>query len=418
MNGLENISGSIAVAGGGAAGLMAALSALEAGCRVTVYDPNKFTGRKLRITGKGRCNVTNNCAPEEILKNVTRNSKFLYSAVYKFTPSDVMELFEELGVPLKTERGRRVFPVSDRAHDIADALDKKVKELGGNIRRSKIHNIIVENGVCTGVLDATGEHKYDAVILATGGVSYPATGSTGDGHRIAREFGIDVTPLSPSLVPIVCREKTADMMGLSLKNVKLSVFLGEKCVTSEQGEALFTHFGVSGPLVLSASAHMQEKDIKAYRLEFDLKPALDEATLDARLISDLKKYAAKDFINSLGDLLPAKLVEDVVRRTGIPPHKKCGEISRQQRSELLRVLKHYTLTPTAFRSIDEAIITCGGISVREISPSTMMSKKIDGLFFAGEIIDVDAYTGGYNLQIAWSTGRLAGVSAASFVNNK
>lgn len=405
---------SIAIVGGGAAGLMAAAAALESGHGVTVYEPNRFTGRKLRITGKGRCNVTNNCPPEEILRNITRNAKFLYSAVYKFTPADVMNYFENLGVPLKTERGRRVFPVSDRAHDIADALDAHVKKLGAKIRRSRVDGIIVNDGKCCGVRDTLGEHRHSAVILATGGVSYPATGSTGDGHRIAKDNGIAVTPLSPSLVPIVCKENTAEMMGLSLKNVKLSVYLGEKCVVSEQGEALFTHFGVSGPLVLSASAHMQKGDIKNYRLEFDMKPALDEATLDKRLISDLSKYSSRDFINSLGDLLPSKLVADVVGRTGISPHKKCGEINRAERSKLLSVLKHYTLTPVSFRSVDEAIITCGGVNVKEISPSTMMSKKIQGLFFAGEIIDVDAYTGGYNLQIAWSTGRLAGISAASF----
>ncbi len=411
----ENIKSSgIAVVGGGAAGMMAAAAALEAGCKVTVFEPNKTTGRKVRITGKGRCNVTNNCAPEEILRNITRNSKFLYSAVYKFTPADVMEYFEGLGVPLKTERGRRVFPVSDRAHDIADSLDDHVRSLGGIVRRERVEDIIIEDGSAVGVRTQTGDHFFKAVILATGGVSYPLTGSTGDGHRMAEKAGLDVTALSPSLVPVVCKEHTAEMMGLSLRNVKLSVYLGEKCVSSEQGEALFTHFGVSGPLVLSASSHMQKGDIRNYRLEFDLKPALDEATLDRRLISDLSKYAARDFINSLSDLLPSKLIEDVVKRTGIPPHKKSGEISKAERSALLNTLKHYTLTPVSFRSIDEAIITCGGVSVKEIAPSTMMSKKIPGLFFAGEIIDVDAYTGGYNLQIAWSTGSLAGKSAAEY----
>lgn len=405
---------STAIIGGGAAGMMAAAAVLEAGGSATVFEPNKMTGRKLRITGKGRCNVTNNCPPEEILRNVTRNAKFLYSAVYKFTPGDVMAYFEGLGVPLKTERGRRVFPVSDRAHDIADALENHVKALGGMIRRQRVQDILVEDGRCTGVRTESGAHYFDSVILATGGISYPLTGSTGDGLSMAKNAGLDVTPLTPSLVPIVCKEHTAKMMGLSLRNVKLSVFLGEKCVVSEQGEALFTHFGVSGPLVLSASAHMQKGDIQSYRLEFDLKPALDEATLDKRLISDFAKYSARDFINSLSDLLPAKLIEDVVSRTGIHPHKKSGEITRAERARLLNILKHYTLTPVSFRPIDEAIITCGGISTGEISPSTMMSKKIPGLFFAGEIIDVDAYTGGYNLQIAWSTGRLAGASAANF----
>lgn len=405
---------SIAVIGGGAAGMMAAAAALEAGCSVTLYEPNRLLGKKLRITGKGRCNLTNNCSPEEILKNVISNSKFLYSSVYKFTPEDCIAYFEGLGVPLKTERGRRVFPVSDRAADVSEALENYIVSLGCDIVRARVSHIITKDGRAVGIVADGGEKKHSAVILATGGVSYPGTGSTGDGHRMARELGVKVTPLRPSLVPIVLRENTAPMMGLSLKNVKLTLSLNEKAVHSEQGEMLFTHFGISGPLVLSASAHMQAQSPDKYRLEIDLKPALDEETLDKRLLGDLRKYAARDFVNSLGDLLPSKLIDEVVSRCGIDPRKKSGEISKEERRALLNTLKHFTLTPKAFRSLDEAVVTAGGVDVKEIQPATMMSRSVSGLFFAGEIIDVDAYTGGYNLQIAWSTGRKAGESAAEY----
>ncbi len=405
---------SVAVIGAGAAGLMAAITAAETGADAVLYEKNGFPAKKLRITGKGRCNVCNDCTPEEVLRAVTKNQKFLYSAVYTFPPEDVKAFFEGLGVELKTERGRRVFPVSDKASDISDALIRRAKELGVEFRFNAVREIVTGDGKVTGVCDKEGFHAHSAVILATGGVSYPATGSTGDGHRMAKEMGIEVTPLSPSLVPLVCRENTAEMMGLTLKNVAFSVYHGGKCVFTEQGEMLFTHFGVSGPLVLSASAHMQDHPVGEYRAEIDLKPALDEETLDRRLQSDLKKYAAKDFINSLGDLLPKSLIPSVVRLSGIPERVKCSEVTREMRKSLGEVLKHYPLTPSAFRSLDEAIITRGGIAVSEIAPSTMMSKKISGLFFAGEIIDTDAYTGGYNLQIAWSTGRKAGASAAEF----
>ena len=408
----------IAVIGGGAAGLMAAISAAECGGAVTVYEKNKFPAKKLRITGKGRCNVCNDCTPDEVLKAVTRNGKFLYSAVYAFTPQDVKDFFGKLGVPLKTERGRRVFPVSDKASDVSDALISEAKRLKVRFVHDRVKEIKEENGKVSGVLDSEGFHPFSAVILATGGVSYPATGSTGDGHKMARELGIAVTPLSPSLVPIVCRENTAEMMGLTLKNVKFSVFRKGKTVFSEQGEMLFTHFGVSGPLVLSASAHMQDAPLPEYSAEIDLKPALDEETLDKRILSDFGKFSAKDFVNSLGELLPKSLIPAVVRLSGIPEHIKCGEIKREMRKNLLNVLKHYPLTPVSFRSVDEAIITRGGVEIKEIAPNTMMSKKISGLFFAGEIIDVDAYTGGYNLQIAWSTGKKAGIAASAFALGK
>lgn len=403
---------SVCIIGGGAAGMMAAAAALENGAEVTLFEPNRLLGKKLRITGKGRCNVTNNCSPEEILKNVISNSKFLYSSVYKFTPEDTMAYFEGIGVPLKTERGRRVFPVSDKASDVSQALENYIVSLGCNIVRQRVTDIIVKDEKVAGVRTASGEHSFTSIIVATGGVSYPGTGSTGDGHRMARSMGIEVTPLRPSLVPVVLKDRTAHLMGLSLKNVTLKVTLGDKTVCSEMGEMLFTHFGISGPLVLSASAHMQSASTDKYKMEIDLKPALDETTLDRRLIGDLKKYAPRDFINSLSDLLPSKLIDEVVARSGIDPRKKAGEVTKEERGRLLSVLKHFTLSPKSFRSLDEAVVTAGGIDIKEIHPQSMMSKKIEGLFFAGEVIDVDAYTGGYNLQIAWSTGRKAGESAA------
>jgi len=405
---------SIAVIGGGAAGMMAAAAALESGADVTLYERNPKLGKKLCITGKGRCNLTNNCPPEEILKNTLSNPKFLYSSVYKFTPEDTMAYFEGIGVPLKTERGRRVFPVSDRAADVSGALERYIRDMGCRIVHERVSGIFVNNGKADGIIIQGRTVAHSAVILATGGVSYPGCGSTGDGHRMARELGISSSPLRPSLVPIVLFENTAPIMGLSLKNVRLSVYLREKSVFTEMGEMLFTHFGISGPLVLSASAHMQKESPDKYRMELDLKPALDDETLDRRLINDLSKYAARDFVNSLSDLLPQKLVDTVVSLSKIPPRTKSGEITREQRQSLLSVLKHFPLSPKAFRSLDEAVVTAGGIETGEIMPQTLMSKKVSGLFFAGEIIDVDAYTGGYNLQIAWSTGRKAGLSAAEY----
>ena len=402
----------IAVVGGGAAGMMAAIAALEKGASVTLFEPNRILGKKLRITGKGRCNVTNDCTPQEFMQNITRNGKFMYSSVNRFKPADVMEFFEGCGVPLKTERGRRVFPQSDRAADVVLALEKKLKALGCEIHQERVVHIKAEDGAVRGIFTNAGEYVFDAVILATGGVSYPGTGSTGDGHKMAQELGICVTELKPSLVPVVTKEKTDELMGLTLKNVTLSVFRGEKAVFSEMGEMLFTHFGVSGPLVLSASAHMQTGNVRDHKMTVDLKPALSEAELDKRILSDFEKYAAKDFVNSLGDLLPRKLIPSVVRKSGIPERIKVSSVTREMRSNLVSLLKEYPITPIAFRPIDEAIVTCGGVSVRELDPKTMMSKKVRGLFICGELADLDAYTGGYNLQIAWSTGKAAGEAAA------
>lgn len=407
----------VAVIGGGAGGMMAALAAAETGASVVLYERNSALGKKLRITGKGRCNVTNNCTTEELLAAIPRNRKFLYGAAARFTPADTMAFFEGLGVPLKTERGRRVFPISDKASDIVSALSGALRSAGVkvylNTRVTGIRPFFTEEGdsmteVSLGE-DGTSCHK--AVILATGGVSYPLTGSTGDGHRFAKELGLDVTPLKPSLIPIETKENFSPLSGLTLKNVTLTVTRKNTVVFSEMGELLFTHFGVSGPLVLSASANMQEYPMDEYRMSIDLKPALSSEELDHRLVSDFAKYAARDFVNSLGDLLPVKLIEPVIHRCGTDPHKKTGSLSKAERQSLGAVLKDFEITPVRFRPIAEAIITCGGIDVREINPKTMELKKFPGIYAAGELIDVDAYTGGYNLQIAFATGRLAGKNA-------
>ena len=403
----------ITVVGGGAAGMMAAIRASELGASVTLLEPNERLGKKLNITGKGRCNVTNNAGPEELLANVPKNGKFLYSAFSRFDGRDTMAFFEGLGVPLKTERGKRVFPVSDSAFDISAALERRLKALRVTIVRDRAVRLDIAEGTVIGVTGEKGAYSADAVILATGGVSYPATGSTGEGHRMAAEAGHTVTPLQGSLVPL--KEQGNDcarMQGLSLRNVQLTVFENEKKIYTDFGEMLFTHFGVSGPLVLSASAHMRRFDKKKYRLEIDLKPALDEPTLDKRLLSDFEKHANSDFCNALDDLLPQKLIPVVVERSGIESRRKVHDITREQRRELLRQLKHFSVEIAGLRPVTDAIITSGGVKVGEIDPKTMESKRVKGLYFSGELIDVDAYTGGFNLQIAWATGRAAGEAAA------
>lgn len=404
----------IAVIGGGAAGLMAAGFAAERGARVLLFETNPKVGRKIYITGKGRCNVTNNCDVQQVLANVPVNPRFLYSALGQFSPADVMEFFEAHGVQLKTERGNRVFPVSDKAADIVDALFSYVKKQGVQLIFHSVQRILTENGAVSGV-EANGKvYPADRVIVATGGASYPATGSTGDGYRFARECGHTVVPPRPSLVPLVeagdiCRQ----LMGLSLKNVTLSVFENNKKIYEDFGEMLFTHFGLSGPLVLSASAHMRHFGSKAYHVEIDLKPALDEKTLDKRLLGDFEKHKNSDFINALGDLLPRKLIPVIVQCAEIDPRVKVHSITKAQRQSLLRLLKHFPIVISGARPIAEAIVTTGGVSVKEVNPKTMESKKLSGLYFAGEVLDVDAYTGGFNLQIAWATGRLAGLSASN-----
>ncbi len=404
----------IAVVGGGAAGLAAAIFAARSGGRVTLFDKNEKLGRKIRITGKGRCNVTNNCEINEFLQNVPTNPRFLYSALNRLSPSDTMELFEELGVPLKTERGRRVFPISDNANDIADALRRECKRLGVKLVRVRVTGLCIEDGGVTGVETENGREEFCAVILATGGLSYPRTGSDGDGHRMASSAGHTLTELRPSLVPIVAGGICASCQGLSLKNVKLSIInkVTGSAVYSDFGEMMFTHFGITGPVVLSASAHTPDLAPDKYVARIDLKPALDEKTLDARILSDFSKNLNRDFCNSLSGLLPQKLIDPIVRLSGIDPRKKVNEITKAERAALVALLKGVEIPLLRFRPIDEAIVTKGGVEIREIDPKTMESKKVKGLYIAGELLDLDAYTGGYNLQIAFSTGALAGENAA------
>jgi len=402
----------IAIIGGGAAGLMAAGTAAEQGADVILFEKNEKVGRKLYITGKGRCNLCNNCDVDAVLKNVPSNPRFLYSALAGFTPSDTMGFFEGLGVPLKTERGNRVFPASDKAADVIDALFNWVKRSGVKILHAQAEGVLSSNGTVTGVKADGRDYFANKVIISTGGVSYPATGSTGDGYRFAKEAGHTIVPPNPSLAPLVTPAGWAQLMGLSLRNVRVTVFEDNKKIWSDFGEMLFTHFGLSGPLILSASAHMRHFGSRGYHLEIDLKPALDEKTLDKRLLADFEKYKNSDFINALKELLPHKLIPEVIRISGINPRSKVNGITKEQRRSLLNTLKHFLVVVSGKRPIAEAIITSGGVSVKEVSPKTMESKKLSGLYFAGEILDVDAYTGGFNLQIAWSTGRLAGLSAA------
>ena len=406
------MSETIVVVGGGAAGMMAAIAAAERGATVTLLEPNERLGKKLNITGKGRCNVTNNADTQTLLANVPRNGKFLYGAFSRFDGRDAMTFFEALGVPLKTERGNRVFPVSDRAFDVSAALERRLKALRVRLARDRAMALEITSGAVTAVRGAHGIYPAGAVILATGGVSYPATGSTGEGHRMAREAGHTVTPLRGSLVPLRDYGLGRTLQGLSLRNVGLTVFEDKKKIYTDFGELLFTHFGVSGPLVLSASAHMRHFDKKTYRLEIDLKPALDEQALDKRLLRDFEKYANHDFCNALDDLLPQKLIGAVVERTEIPPHEEVHDVTREQRHRLGQVLKHFSVDIAGPCPVTDAIVTSGGVKIGEIDPKTMASKLVKGLYFAGEIMDVDAYTGGFNLQIAWATGRAAGMAAA------
>lgn len=401
------------VVGGGAAGMMAAISAAETGAAVRLLERNPKVGRKLYITGKGRCNVTNDADRETLLANVPKNGRFLYSVFSRFDGRDAMAFFEALGVPLKVERGSRVFPVSDRSFDISAALERRLKALGVKLVRDRAVTLDLENGAVRGVTGERGRYGAQAVILATGGVSYPATGSTGEGHRMARETGHTVTDLRGSLVPLRDFGVGKELQGLSLRNVGLTVFENDKKLYTDFGELVFTHFGVSGPLILSASAHMRHFGQKAYRLEIDLKPALDEGQLDRRLLADFAKYANHDFCNALNDLLPQKLIPVLVAWSEIPPHQKVHDLTREQRRGLLQLLKHLPVVIAGPCPVTDAIVTSGGIKVSEIDPKTMASKLVKGLYFAGELIDVDAYTGGFNLQIAWATGRAAGIAAAS-----
>lgn len=399
--------------------MMAALTARRAGARVTLLEPNEKLGRKLYITGKGRCNLTNNTTPEGVLNNIPRNSRFLYSAVTKFPPTDVMAYFEALGVPLKTERGGRVFPCSDRAADVIDGLFFALKKAGVTVRRGKATGLIQEEGRVTGVQTEDGPLAAGAVVLATGGLSYPATGSTGDGYRFAQAAGHTIVNPRASLVPLQEEGDTcARMQGLSLKNVTLTLKnQKKKTVFQEQGEMLFTHFGLSGPLVLSASAHGNwEKD--HYTVIIDLKPALDEAKLEARILRDVAEAPNKAFHNFLEGLAPRLMIPLLCEKAEIPPELPVNTMTKGQRRRLVETMKRFVIPVAGPRPVKDAIITAGGVKTGEIDPGTMMSKKAPGLFLAGEIIDVDAYTGGFNLQIAWCTGRVAGESAARYVEEE
>ncbi len=414
MNTMSTQNPDLLIVGGGAAGLMAAGKALEEGLSVTVFEPNEKLGRKLSITGKGRCNLTNDCPPADFLQNVTKNPRFLYSAIYGFTPADCMSLFEGLGVSLKTERGRRVFPISDRALDVVDALARYAK--GARIVKTRVDSVLTEEGRAVGVTAGGREYRAGAVLLATGGVSYPRTGSTGDGLRMATALSHTVTPLIPSLVPLespddVCKK----MQGLSLKNVALTLLDKEgRAIYRDFGEMLFTHFGISGPMVLSASAHLRNIPVSEVTASIDLKPALDEKTLDQRLLSDLSKQSNRAISNILGGLLPSLMIPVCLERTKILPSKTGNSITKEERRLLLTFLKGFSFPLSAFRPIDEAIVTSGGVDTREVEPKSMMSRLVENLYFAGEILDVDAYTGGYNLQIAFATA----VAAARAISKK
>lgn len=394
----------IIIIGGGAAGCFAAVQAARLGKSVLVFDKNEKLGRKLRITGKGRCNVTNACPSDELMQNIPVNPRFLYSAFSAFDNSDTMSFFEELGVSLKTERGNRVFPVSDNANDIADSLVYEMKKLGVKIIRKRVTKVNTENGSVVGVRAGGEDFFADSVLIACGGSSYPVTGSDGDGIRLAEALGHTIVPPKPSLVPLTSPDKyCAELMGLSLRNVTLHLYDREKLIYSELGEMLFTHFGVSGPLVLSASSHIREMQSGRYTLKIDLKPALDAEKLDARILRDFEENLNRDFTNGIRHLLPAKLIPVAVRLSGIAPDRKINSVTREERRKLGELIKAFPVRISGFRPIDEAIVTSGGVSVREIDPRTMESKLISGLYFAGEVIDVDAYTGGFNLQIAFST---------------
>lgn len=408
------MSKQVIVIGGGPAGMMAAGVAAERGCKVKLIEQNKLLGKKLMITGKGRCNVTNACEDvQDLIKNVPTNGSFLYSAFYGFTNQQTMDFFENLGVKLKVERGERVFPVSDKSKDIVDAMRKFLIQNNVELICDRVDAILTEDGHACGVVAQKRGNLYaESVILATGGLSYQSTGSTGDGYAWAEDLGHTITEIRPSLVPIKVEEDWIESLaGLSLKNVEITVRnqKGKKIYT-DFGEMMFAHFGLTGPIILSASAHMRNMRTEQYSISLDLKPALEEKQLDARICRDFQNNLNRDFCNSLGGLLPARMIPEIIALSGIEPHKKVNSVTKEERSILTKLFKNLEFHVTGFCPIEQAIITSGGVSVKEINPSTMESKLVSGLFFAGEIMDVDAYTGGFNLQIAFSTGHLAGSS--------
>lgn len=393
--------------------MFAAIGAAEAGHEVTVLEQNEKLGKKIYITGKGRCNLTNACETQELFESIPRNGKFLYSAIYTYDNFRVMDFFEAHGMAIKTERGNRVFPVSDHASDVIATLQKTLRQLGVTVcLHTKAEEILTQKGAVSGVRTKKQIYVADAVIIATGGISYPSTGSTGDGYRFARELGHKVEELSPSLVPMTVKEEYCmQMQGLSLRNVSLKIKNDKKVLYEEFGEMLFTHFGVSGPLILSASSVVNDEIRKGeLQMEVDVKPALTEEQLDARILRDFGENKNRQFKNAVQKLLPSRMIPIVIELSGIPAEKKINEITKEERRKFIEVMKHFPLTLTGLREFKEAIITRGGVNVKEIDPSTMESKIVKGLYFAGEVLDTDAYTGGFNLQIAWSTGYLAGSS--------
>jgi hypothetical protein len=408
----------ISVVGGGAAGMMAAIWAARQGGTVTLFEKNEKLGKKIYITGKGRCNVTNSCEIEELFTNMVSNRNFMYSSFYSFTNEQTMEFFEELGCHLKVERGNRVFPVSDKSSDVIRALEQEMKRLGVKIRlHTEVSDVLIENGRAVGILCGKREFLSDAVIVTTGGMSYQTTGSTGDGYRFAKKAGHTVKDAVPSLVPFqeqgdICRK----LQGLSLRNCTLTVWdeAGKKKLYEDFGELLFTHFGISGPTVISASARIGD-EVRGHvcKVCIDLKPALTKEQLDHRILRDFEKYQNKQFKNALNELLPKKMIPVVIELSGIDPEKKVNIITKEERKNLLNTIKEFTIMVNGLRGFQEAIITQGGVNVKEIDPGTMESKLVGGLYFAGEVLDLDAVTGGFNLQIAWSTGYLAGISCVS-----
>lgn len=402
---MKKMTNDAVIIGGGAAGMMAAAQLSRAGLRVVLLEKNDRLGKKLAITGKGRCNVTNACPPEEILKNIPRNARFLYSSIYGFPPEQVMAFFEENGCPLKVERGNRVFPVSDRSADVIAALERAMK---GTVqrRREAALGLFVQDGKIAGVKTGQGIVSCSRVLLCTGGLSYPLTGSTGDGYALARAVGHSVSGCTGSLVPLESTEDCEKMQGLSLRNTELRLLDRRgKVVYRDFGELLFTHFGLSGPMALSASAHMKEDE--HYQIVLDLKPALEDAKLDARFLRDFEKYANRSMENALADLFPHSMIPVLLSRCGIDAAMRANSLTKQQRRRLLEETKRFSLSVLGKRPVEEAIITRGGVNVREIDPKTMQSKLVEGLYFAGEILDCDAYTGGFNLQIAWSSAYAA-----------
>ena len=405
----------VIIIGGGAAGMIAAYSAALRSKQVILLEKNEKLGKKIFITGKGRCNLTNASDMNTVMENVVSNKRFLFSAFKNFTNEDIMNLVENNGTKLKIERGNRVFPVSDHSSDIIKSLENAIRDLHVDIRlNTKVDELIIENDRCIGVTIGKNKIMADAVIVATGGMSYQATGSDGDGYRFAKEAGLSVSKLYPSLVPFnIEGERIKALQGLSLKNIHAYIYNDKKLVYDEFGEMLFTHFGVSGPVIISASAVIGNKNIKGYKLSIDLKPALDEEKLDERILRDFAEQKNKSLKNSLNKLFPAKLIDEVIFQSKLDPDKKVNLLTKEERHSLVHATKNLEYVISSTRGFNEAIITKGGVEVSQINPKTMESKKIKGLFFAGEVLDLDAFTGGYNLQIAWSTGYAAGEGAGN-----